>query len=58
VSDHIMSGCEPLCGCWDLNSRPLEDQSLLLPAEPSLSPQNYILTVYQSSVCKIPNILF
>jgi hypothetical protein len=30
-----MGGCEPPCGCWDLNSGPLEEQSVLLPAEPS-----------------------
>jgi hypothetical protein len=28
-----MDGCEPPCGCWDLNSGPLEEQSVLLPAE-------------------------
>ena len=26
------------CGCWDLNSGPLEEQSVLLTAEPSLQP--------------------
>jgi hypothetical protein len=35
VSDLITGGCEPPCGCWDLNSGPLEEQSVLLPAEPS-----------------------
>jgi hypothetical protein len=29
-------GCEPPCGCWELNSGPLEEQSVLLTAEPSL----------------------
>jgi hypothetical protein len=29
-----MDGCEPPCGCWDLNSGPLEEQSVLLTAEP------------------------
>jgi hypothetical protein len=29
-------GCEPPCGCWDLNSGPSEEQSVLLTAEPSL----------------------
>jgi hypothetical protein len=33
-----MDGCEPPHGCWDLNSGPLEEQSVLLPAEPSLQP--------------------
>ena len=34
----ITDGCEPPCGCWELNSGPLEEQSLLLTAEPSLQP--------------------
>jgi hypothetical protein len=25
-------------GCWDLNSGPLEEQSVLLPTEPSCQP--------------------
>ena len=28
--------CEPPCGCWDLNSGPSEEQTVLLTAEPSL----------------------
>jgi hypothetical protein len=32
----IADGCEPPCGCWDLNSGPLKEQSVLLTAEPSL----------------------
>jgi hypothetical protein len=36
ASDLITDGCEPLCGCWDLNSGPSEEQSVLLTAEPSL----------------------
>jgi hypothetical protein len=35
LSDLITDGCEPPCGCWDLNSGPLEEQSALLHAEPS-----------------------
>jgi hypothetical protein len=31
-------GCEPPCGCWELNSGPPEDQSVLLTTEPSLQP--------------------
>jgi hypothetical protein len=38
VSDLIMDGCEPLCGCWDLNSGPLEQQAVLLTTEPSHQP--------------------
>ena len=36
--DLIIDGCEPPCGCWELNSGPLEEQSVLLTAEPSLQP--------------------
>jgi hypothetical protein len=35
ASDPITDGCEPPCGCWELNSGPLEEQSVLLTAEPS-----------------------
>jgi hypothetical protein len=34
----IIDGCEPPCGCWELNSGPLEEQSVLLITEPSLQP--------------------
>jgi hypothetical protein len=34
--------CEPSCGCWDLNSGPSEEQSVLLTAEPSLLPHFFI----------------
>ena len=36
VSDPITDGWEPPCGCWELNSGPLEEQPMLLTAEPSL----------------------
>ena len=39
--DLIMDGCEPPCGCWDLNSRPSEEQSVLLTAEPSLQSREF-----------------
>jgi len=29
ASDPITDGCEPPCGCWELNSVPVEEQSLL-----------------------------
>jgi hypothetical protein len=32
----ITDGCEPPCGCWELNSGPLEEKSVLLTKEPSL----------------------
>jgi hypothetical protein len=33
ASDPITDDCEPPCGCWDLNSGPLEEQSVLLTAD-------------------------
>jgi hypothetical protein len=36
--DPFTDGCEPPCGCWDLNSRPLEEQLVLLTTESSLQP--------------------
>jgi hypothetical protein len=43
----ITDGCESPCGCWELNSGPLEEQSVLLIAEPSLQPpfQIFLRTV-------------
>ena len=38
ASDLITYGCEPPCGCWELNSGSLEEQAMLLTAEPSLQP--------------------
>jgi hypothetical protein len=40
ASDLITDGCKPPCGCWDLNSGPLGEQSVLLTTEPSLQPRN------------------
>ena len=34
----ITDGCEPQCGCWELKSGLLEEQSVLLTAEPFLQP--------------------
>ena len=36
TSDLITDGCEPSYGCWELNSEPLEEPSVLLTTEPSL----------------------
>jgi hypothetical protein len=38
MSDLVTDGCEPPCGCWDLNSGPSEEQSVLLTTEPFLQP--------------------
>jgi hypothetical protein len=34
----IADGCEPSYGSWELNSGPLEEQTVLLTTEPSLQP--------------------
>jgi hypothetical protein len=52
ASDPITDGCELSCGCWGLNSGPLEEQIVLLTAEPSLQYNVvYILLFKLSSVC-------
>ena len=33
------NGCEPPCGCWELNPGPLQVQPMLLATEPSLQLQ-------------------
>jgi hypothetical protein len=35
ASDPIIDGCEPPCGCWELNSAPMEEQMVLLTTAPS-----------------------
>lgn len=35
-----VNGSEPICGCWELKLDPLQEQQVLLIAEPSLLPQN------------------
>jgi hypothetical protein len=44
-----MDGCEGPYGCWDLNSGPLEKQSVLLTAEPSLQPTTMIF-IYKKNI--------
>jgi len=34
----ITDSCKLPCGCWDLNSNPLEEQPVVLTTEPSLQP--------------------
>jgi hypothetical protein len=44
----VNDGCEPPCGCWELNLGPLEDQSLLLTTEPPPHLQNkYIFLMFK-----------
>ena len=40
----VTDGREPPCGCWDLNSGSLEEQSVLLVTEPSLQPTKTFFT--------------
>jgi hypothetical protein len=47
ASGLITGDCEPPCGCWDLNSEPSEEQSVLLAVEPSLQPPCFVfLKIY------------
>jgi hypothetical protein len=43
ASDLITDGCEPPGSFWDLNSGPLEEQSVLLPTEPPCQPSHAFL---------------
>jgi hypothetical protein len=45
--DLTMDGCEPPCGCWDLNSGPSEEQSVLLTGEPSHQPNIVLILIKQ-----------
>jgi hypothetical protein len=45
TSDPITDGCEPPCDCWELNSGPLEEYSVLLTVEPSYR-EHIILKIY------------
>ncbi|CAO2596736.1 hypothetical protein LEMLEM_LOCUS8734 [Lemmus lemmus] len=42
--DLITDGCEPPCGCQELNSGPLEEQAMLLTFEPFLQPPKLTFT--------------
>ena len=45
----IINGCESSCGCWELNSGPLEEGSAPLTTEPSLQPWMRNLTRHQQA---------
>jgi hypothetical protein len=45
VSDLITGGCEPPCDCWDLNSGPSEEQSVLSYPLSHLASQLLLLFV-------------
>ena len=40
--DFITDGSESPCGCWELNSGHLEEETVLLTTEPSLQPLNFL----------------
>ena len=40
----VTDGCEPTCGCWDLNPGPLQEQQVLLTTEPSLQSSKVFLS--------------
>jgi hypothetical protein len=48
-----MGGCEPPCGCWEVNSGTLEEQSVFLPAEPSYQPPHYLFLI--GILCQLKN---
>jgi hypothetical protein len=57
----ITDVCEPPCGCWELNSGPSEEQSVLLTAEPSLQPHfglflinPFLMNIDRDELYKIP----
>jgi hypothetical protein len=59
ASDPITDGCEPPCGCWELNSGPLEEQSVLLTSEPSLQPLfGYYVYICAQVLCYIYSSIF
>jgi hypothetical protein len=43
--DLIIDVYEPPCGCWELNSRPLEEQTVFLTSETSLQSSWSVLTM-------------
>jgi hypothetical protein len=51
--DPITDGCEPPCGCWELNSGPLEEHSVLLTAEPSLQSFSQSLPYFLSQALSL-----
>jgi hypothetical protein len=46
ASDPVTDGCEPPCGCWEVNSGLLEKQSVLLTTEPFLKPTIFVFCLF------------
>lgn len=38
----VTDGCEPLCGSWELNPGSVEEQPVVLTAEPSTAPSRSV----------------
>ena len=57
ASDPITDGCETPCGCWELNSEPLEEQSVLLTAEPPLQPLHLVFLLRSFQILLGPYLL-
>ena len=45
--DLIIDGSEPPCGCWKLNSGPLEEQPVLLTSESSLQTKEIFIVLLE-----------
>jgi hypothetical protein len=52
----MTDGCEPPYGCWELNSGPVEEQSVLLTSEPSLQlSKTFSLLLHNCSSAGVMN---
>jgi hypothetical protein len=58
ASDSITDGCEPPCGWWELNSGPLEEQSVLETVESSLQPLAVVCVTFSGVVLSLILSLF
>jgi hypothetical protein len=50
----LIGGCDQICGCWELNLDPLEEQPVLLTTEPPLETP-FVFTIL--GVFNFPQIL-
>lgn len=57
ASELFIDSYEPPCGCWELNSGPPEEQSVLLTAEPSLQPSSGLWTNSLKGICELDRVL-
>jgi hypothetical protein len=48
--DPITVGCEPPWGCWELNSGPLEEQPVLLIAEPIYLSSSFKMFLFEGII--------